>query len=61
MAVAVGLAVAVADGLPSTGVEIGLLTVAVEIGLVGLLRGTVRVGVVKGVEVMVGIAVPGGG
>ena len=49
--------------LPSTGVEIGLLTVAVEVVLVGLLRGAVRVGVVNGIGVMVGTAVPeaGGG
>ena len=61
--VGVGLAVVVGVGLPSTGVEIGLLTVAVEVVLVGLLRGNVMVGVASGIGVMVGTAVPeaGGG
>jgi hypothetical protein len=55
------VAVVVGVGLPSTGVEIGLLTVAVEVVLVGLLRGAVKVGVVDGIGVMVGIAVLGAG
>ena len=55
------MAVVVGVGLPATGVEIGVLTVAVEIGLVGLLRGTVKIGVVDGIGVMVGITVLGAG